>query len=158
MGKEIAMYLVSSFVNAVASPTCKVPWAAWAWLRGEATEAPGWESLELFRTPGQHPRRPWVTSSELSGLWSPYAKCGFRKKDPQRIWKLINWKLSRHFHAWDLFICEEHIILLNYGLWGDGIEQWKKPGLWSQRDLGLNHGSAIHQLQDTGLVGLLPCP
>lgn len=62
-------------------------------------------------------------------LRPPYAKCGFQKKDLLHIWKPINQKSSRHFCTWDLFICEEYIILLNYGLRRDGIEQRKKHEL-----------------------------
>lgn len=110
-------------------------WAWWELGRGVAGEGvvqgrrPGQEGSELFQTQGQLPRRPWLTSPKLSGLEAPEAKCGFQKKDPPHIWKPINRMLSHHSCAWDLFICEEHIILLNYGLWGDGIEQRKKHEL-----------------------------
>lgn len=143
------MYLVSYLTSVVTSATCK-SWGpselGWRRCRG----MPGWGGSELFQTQGQHPRSPWVLSSTLSGLEAPCAKCGFQKKDPSHIWKPINWKSSRHFHAWDLFICEEYIILLNYGLWGDGVKQRKKPEL-RVRDLGLNHGSALPQLWGTDL-------
>lgn len=38
----------------------------------------------------------------------------------------------------NFFICEKLIILFNYGLGGDGREQWKRHDLWSQRILGLS--------------------
>lgn len=132
MEKGITMYLVSNPTSIVHSPTCRscgqsdLGWGHWGALQGRRQDG---RAQSYFRLKANIHGDLELRHENCLDFGPPYAKCGFQKKDPPHIWKPINQKSSRHFCAWDLFICEEHIILLNYGLWGDGIEQRKKHEL-----------------------------
>lgn len=98
----------------------------------------GQEGSGLFQNQGQQP-------GDLESIhWSCLNSNAFvpnvvsRKRILPPIWKPF---AESHFVALcrgNFFICEKLTILLNYGLGGDGREQWKKHELWSQRILGLS--------------------
>lgn len=73
----------------------------------------GFRAISVLR-----PTSTETLSSVIETVWTlgPLCQMRFPEKGSVAYLEVISQKSSRHFCARDLFICEEYIIVLNYGL------------------------------------------